>query len=84
MDISIELTDDSNGYFEASCPELGLIARASSLDEALARISRLVLYVTTSLEAMPLSTGKRLEGIERLSARFAGKNFCVPRYPKVH
>jgi hypothetical protein len=84
VDISIELSDDSGGYIEATCPQLGLVTRASSLDEVLKRISRLVLYVTSSLEAMPLDLGERPEGIERLSARFADKNFWMPRYPKVH
>ena len=84
MDITIELTSETEGWYEAVCPQLGLVARATSLDAALERISRLVLYVTTSLEDMPLTIGDRLEGIERLSARFAGKNFCMPRHPKVH
>ncbi len=83
MDITIDLTDD-DGYYEASCSQLGLVARASSLEEALQRISRLVLYVTTSLEEMPLSVGDQQKVLERLSASSAERNFCLPRYPKIH
>ena len=84
MDITIELTDNADGLIEASCPQLGLVARAPSLGDALARISRLVMYVATSLEEMHLSIGDRQEGLQRLSASLADKNFCMPRYPKVH
>ena len=84
MEITIELTSETEGWYEAACPQLGLVARATSVEDALGRISRLVVYVTTSLEAMPLTIGDRLEGSERLSARFADKNFCMPRHPKVH
>jgi hypothetical protein len=84
VDISIELASDNSGYIEATCPQLGLVTRASSLDEALQRISKLVLYVTSSLEAMPLTLGERPEDPERLSVTSAGKNFWMPRYPKVH
>ncbi|HET6496363.1 MAG TPA: hypothetical protein VFH61_13480 [Thermoleophilia bacterium] len=83
MDINIELTD-SNGYIEAACPELGLVARASSLEETLQRISRLVVYVTSSLEHMPLTIGEGQENADRLTARAADRNFCLPRHPKVH
>jgi len=84
VDITIELTDGTEGCYEASCPHLGLVARASSLDEVLGRISGLVLYVMTSLDDMPQSIGERLDGVERLSATFEDKNFCLPRHPKVH
>jgi len=83
VDITIDLTDN-DGYYEASCSQLGLVARAPSLEEALQRISRLVLYVTTSLEEMPLSVSDRQEILERLSASCAERNFCMPRYPKIH
>ncbi|MBN1919517.1 MAG: hypothetical protein JW889_16590 [Verrucomicrobia bacterium] len=83
MDINIELTD-SNGLVEALCPQLGLVARASSLEEALQRISRLVVYVTSSLDEMPLTIGEDQEGSERLTGRSADRNFYLPRHPKVH
>jgi hypothetical protein len=84
VDISIELTEDDSGRIEATCPELGLVARASSFEKALERISRLVVYVTSSLESMPLTVGPQPDGLERFSASFSGKNFWMPRYPKVH
>jgi predicted RNase H-like HicB family nuclease len=83
VDINIELTD-SSGYIEAVCPELGLVARASSLEETLQRISRLVVYVTSSLDEMPLTIGESQEAHERLTGRSADRNFCLPRHPKVH
>jgi len=84
VDISIEVTNHDSGGVEATCPELGLVARASSLEKALERISRLVVYVTSSLEVMPLTIGPQHEGLERLSASLSGKNFWMPLYPKVH
>jgi hypothetical protein len=84
VDISIEITDSDSQYIEATCPQLGLVTRATSLDEALRRISRLVLYVTSSLEEMPLTLAERGETQKRLSASFADRNFWVPLHPKVH
>jgi predicted RNase H-like HicB family nuclease len=84
VDLTIELTDNTDGYYEASCPELGLVARASSLETALGRMSRLIVYATTSLEELPLSMADWQEGIERLGASTAGRNFCMPRHPKIH
>jgi predicted RNase H-like HicB family nuclease len=84
VDLTIELTDSTDGYYEASCPELGLVARAASLEAALGRVSRLIVYAATSLEEMPLSVTDWQEGIERLGASTAGRNFCMPRYPKIH
>jgi len=83
VDITIELTNN-DGYYEASCSQLGLVARGARLEEALQRISRLVRYVTTSLEEMPLSVGDGQEVLDRLSASLAERNFCMPRYPKIH
>lgn len=84
MDITIELTDNTDGYFEASCPEFGLVARAASLEEVLGRVSRLIVYAASSLEEMPLSVADWQEGIGGLGASVAEKNFCMPRYPKIH
>jgi len=60
------------------------VARASSMEEALHRISRLVVYVTSSLEQMPLTIGEGQETFDRLTARADDRNFFLPRHPKVH
>jgi hypothetical protein len=84
VDISIEIRDNDSEYVEASCPQLGLVTRAPSLEEALRRISRLVVYVASSLDEMPLTLTERREGQKRLSAAFGDKNFWLPLHPKVH
>lgn len=48
MELNIKIRERESGFIEASCLELGLLASAPSLEQALDRIKDMIVLLTAS------------------------------------
>lgn len=84
MYFTIEINRGDDGFYEAICPDIGLSARAGTLEEVIDKIKNLVVFFISSAEEMGLSAVDEKDLVKQLSAYFKDKNFFLPRNPKIH
>ena len=84
MRITIEVRGETDGEYQAVCPEIGISCRGQSLEEVLERIKDLMVFYFAAVGDTTISPDEQAELTKQLSLYLKGKNLFLPRDPKIH